>query len=237
MSVYLWRLFFILSIVLFVLTIIVSIVTNFLKNRYYHQFEKNELIKKTKTANSTNYLYFTSGTTRHYIKKYVVCKTLMDKYLVCNFNQKFKEVEYFVLQYTKRGRVLGVLRINEKNTTDSSKVISLKSKCYYVNVIIGKADGQVINENIIRPLSVNKIRLYSLLRSLRLMFGLFAVRHLIVELLGGNQVRLFLNSSYNYLTLIVILIFALLSYLITVGCLRRKNVKALSGGALEYEFI
>ena len=237
MTVYIWRILFIVSIVLLIATIVLSCVLKLLKNKYYHQFHNNELIKTTKTANSTNSLYFTNGETRHYIRKYVVCKTAYDKYVICNFNKKYEKIVYFVVQYTKGKKVISVMRIEETNTQESSRVITLKNKCRYVNVVIGTVNGQVINENIIRPLAINRIRLHTLIRCFRLYLILFIIRHLTIEILGGIHIKLYLTHLYNYLAVFGSAILLVLSYLITVKCLRRRNIKALTGGALEYEFI
>jgi hypothetical protein len=237
MTVYIWRVLFIVSIVLFVGLIVLSCVLGLLKNKYYHQYEQNELIKTTKTVNSKNDLYFTSGETRHFIKKYVVCRTAFDKYLVCNFAEKYERIVYFVIQYTKRKRVISVMRIEEKNTADSSKVIALKKNCSHVNVIIGTVGRRVINENVIRPLSLRRIRLHALIRCSKIYLFLFIVRQLVIEILAGNYIKLYLVSALNYIAVILPAILLVISYFITVKCLRRRNVRALTGGALEYEFI
>ena len=54
MTVYIWRILFIVSIVLLIGLIVLKCVLRLLKNKYYHQFHNNELIKDTKTANSHN---------------------------------------------------------------------------------------------------------------------------------------------------------------------------------------
>lgn len=237
MTVYIWRILFIVSIVLLIGLIVLKCVLRLLKNKYYHQFHNNELIKDTKTANSHNYLYFTNGETRHYIKKYVVCKTAFDKYVICNFTKKFETIAYFVIQYSKNKKVISVMKIVETNTSESSRVISLKKNCKYVNVVIGTANDYVINENIIRPLALRRIRLHTFLRCSIIYLILFIIRHLIIEVLGGLQIKLYLTNLFNYLAVFGTALLMLLSYFITVKCLRRRNVKSLTGGALEYEFI
>jgi hypothetical protein len=232
-----WRIFFVVSVILLVVLIVLKCVLRLLKNKYYHQYHANELIKRTKTANSENLLYFTNGETKRYIKKYVVCKTAFDKYVICNFNEKFEKISYFIVQYTRRKKVISVMKVEETNTSDSSKVITLKKKCRHVNVVVGTVNGLVINENIIRPLALRRIRLHTFLRCSIIYLILFIIRHLIIEVLGGLQIKLYLTNLYNYIAVFGPALLLLLSYFITVKCLRRRNIKSLSGGALEYEFI
>ena len=238
MTVFIWRLLSAISAALFLALSVLSLCLRLLKNVYYHYFQDDEFIKDVQTESSKNSIYFTSGETRKYIKKYVICKTLYDKFLVCNFNENFKSISYFVVQYSSRKSVIGVLRVNEQATGDSSKVIALNRRCARVNVIIGAVDDVVINNDVIRPLSVNKIRLHAFIKSALLFLGLFVIRHAVIELIAGKNYSVpYLKNLFNYIAVIASAAFAVFNYFITVKCFRRKNVKGLSGGALEYDFL
>ena len=223
--------------VLFLAGLISLAAARLLKNRYYHSFEQDELFKSKKTTNSKNDIYFSSGETAKYIKKYVLCITSLDKYLVCNYVRSFNDITYFVIEYTAHRRVIGVKQIREFGTGLSSKIIAIHKKCAYVNVVIGTADGVVINTDVIRPLSLVKVRLNAFLTSLTMFTGLFWVRHILIEILGGQFIKFYLTDLMNYIAVGASFVLALLSYLITVLCYRKKNNKALNGGALEYEFV
>ena len=88
-----------------------------------------------------------------------------------------------------------------------------------------------------------RLRLYAFLKAFAIFTGLFVLRHVIAEVLGGsyifgrNVTLQYLNNSLNYIVLGATLAVALLSYFITVLSFRRKNAKTRSGGALEYEFV
>ena len=89
-----------------------------------------------------------------------------------------------------------------------------------------------------RPLSLRRIRLYSFIKAIMVFAILFAARQLIIEIIVKEEVlRQFLLSGYNTVIVIAISIIALLGWLINIGCLRKKNVKALNGGSVEYEFL
>jgi len=238
MTVLIWRILSIVAIILFIGGIVLLSILKLLGNKYYSPFHEDELIKNTKSVNSDNFIYFTTGVTKNYIPKYVICKTLYDKFLICNFAQKYVKIVYYVVQYSARRKVISVLKCAEENTVDSSKIISLHRRCKYVNVVVGQINAQTINTNVIRPLSLSKIRLHSFLSSLVMFCGLFAFRQLFCEfVLGSMYLKLFLTSLPNYLMVLVSVVLCFFSYLITSGCLRRKNAKSLSGGALEYEFL
>ena len=216
MTIVVWRILCLASMALFVAGLFALLFTRLLKNRYYRDFCPDELMRETETANSKNSIYFTSGETKKYIKKYALCKTAYDKYLVCNFAKSFRSIRYFVVEYTKRKRVLAVQQATEYSTGDASKIISL---------------------HVIRPLTLTKIRLYAFLKSFMLFLFLFAARHVAVELILGSGAKYFLADLMNYIALGASFAFCLLGYFVTVGCFRRKNMKACNGGSLEYEFL
>ena len=247
MTMLVWRILFAASVLVCIISLILIWSLRLLKNRYYHDYTQDELLKQVKTANSKNSIYFTSGETKNFIKKYVICKTLYDKYLVCNYAKKFEEISYFVIQYSSLKRVIGVINVTHRDTGDASKVIALKKGCAYVNVVIGAADGLTVNSNVIRPLSVAKVRLNAALKSLLFFTFLFAVRHAAIELydlynllaLGSitTYAEEFFASFNNYALIAGSFVLALISYFITVICFRIRNAKIRNGGALEYEFI
>lgn len=234
----LWRLLCLVSAVLFAGCIVALVCMRLLRNRYFRAFEEDELMKTTKSVNTYNSIYLTSGDTKKYVKKYVVCKTAFDKYVVCNFTRKFQEITYFVVAYSKNKRVLRVYRVTEAYTGDTSKVVAVPKRCAYVNIVIGAVDGVEINANVIRPISLYKIRLYSFLSSFALFLGLFIVRHLLIEIIGGPAYAgVYFAHFFNYIAVAASFLLSAIGCFIGIKCLRRKNVKALGGGSLEYEFL
>jgi len=237
MELLIWRIICIASAALFVAFVISLLCTRLIKNKYYHNYEADELFKREKRTNSVNFIYLTSGETKKFVKKYVISRTAYDNYLVCNYAKNFKQIRFFVMQYTSGKRVISVLKVTDSETGSASKVISLSRRCAYVNIVIADADGAVLNTEVIRPIALYKLRLYSFLKSAAIFFGLFVVRHVIIELFGGMFVLQYLNHYLNYAAIGGSFVLALLSYLITVACFRRKNVKEADGGVLEYEFV
>ena len=137
-----------------------------------------------------------------------------------------------------------MLEITQRDLTElSSRIIALKRRCKHVNVVIGEADGTEINRNYVRPISLQRLRIYACLKSVVIFTALFVLRHIIAEVVGGsyiygkNVAYQYLNNSLNYIAVAATFVLAVLSYFITVLSFRRKNAKAMNGGALEYEFV
>lgn len=237
MTVFIWRILCIVAAALFLFGVITLFVGRFMKNRYTHSYTEDKELRTVKATNSKNTIYLTSGETYKYIKKYVVCKSGTDKYLICNFAKKYKRVGFFVVQYTAGKRVLSVIRVSESNTSLSSRVIALSSRCAHVNVVVSYVNSAQINSEIIRPVPRYKIRLYAFFKSLAIFAAIFVLRHAAVELFCADYVKLFMNSFWNYGIIGASFLFALIGYGITVLCFRRKSAKETNGGAIEYEFV
>lgn len=237
MTLFIWRIMSIASAGLFVIGVIVLLSTQLLKNKFYYDFHKDELLKTVKTANSKNSIYLTTGETAKFIKKYVVCKTFYEKYLICNFTKRFKEISFFVVQYNHRRRAFKVLKITQRGTSEASKVIALSKKCSYVNIVIGSADGRDINFNAIRPLAMSRVRLHAAIKAFMLFLSLFVMRQAILELFAGAYMMQYLNSFMNYAAIGGAFVLSILYFIIDIACFRHRNVNKLNGGAIEYEFV
>ena len=237
MSLFIWRILGLASAALFVVGVLILLCTRLLKNKYYREFHEDELLKEVKTSNSKNAIYLTSGDTAKFVKKYVICKTAYEKYLICNFTRKFKEISFFVVQYNGRKKVKRVLKVTQRGTTEASRVIALCKGCRYVNIVIGKVDDKEINFNAIRPLAMSRVRIHAAIKAFMLFLAMFIVRHVIIELFGGIYTLQYFDSFLNYAVIGGSFVLAFLFYLIDVACFRTKNIKKLNGGAIEYEFV
>lgn len=233
-----WHFIGITSIVLFVISIIIMIIRRDLKDRLYHKFHHDELIKITRDPNSTNSLFFTSGETSRYIKKYVVCKTQSDKYVLCNYANEYKRVLLFVVCYSRRGKVVGILRYTERDTTKTSRIIALPKRTVNVNVIIGRVDDRIINKHIAKPLLRKQAIIHSILAGLTTLSALIAFDYLFIQIIGGEYyTKSFLHSDMNLIYVIIAIVLSAVMFLFNLISLLMKSKKELSGGALEYEFI
>ena len=238
MSLYAWRLVGMIGAGVFVLSALIMLIAGFIRNKFYKEFHRDELVKRSKGVNSKNFLYFTGNETAKYINKYVIMKTMTDKYLVCHYNKPYKKITYTVIQYSGIRRAISVLKCVELSTSDSSKIIALKRRCKYVNIIINKVDGEEINTSAIKPISRAKIRAYCFFKFFTLLGFFVAARHGIVELVGGETFsRAFFNGTVNIILMIAsVVVAALISIFHRIG-LAAKSRKARNGGVLEYEFI
>ena len=233
-----WRAFAIVAFVLFIASIVVLIITKLLKNNFYFDYREDELIKESKSMNSSNSLYFTSDpSTYQYIKKYVLCKTVSDKYCICQYDREFNKIVFFIVQYSKNNKIIAITKCSEIKNNEASRVVPLNRKTEKINIIISKVDKMEINSSVIKPLNRIKVFLYCLLKFVYSFTGLFVIRHIIVELLGQSFVASYFNSIYNLISILFCLVFGLIVAIASFISLKKRNLVMHRGGVIEYEFI
>ena len=233
-----WDLIFYVSTIVFFISLFFVVVVRFAKNVYFHVFQEDELFKKEKNElrAAKNYIYATSDNTRKYIKKYAICKSGRDKYVVCNYTEQFHFITFYVIGYTRRKRVVEVLEIHDFDTALSSKVICLNKRTKMVNIVVGKVDGTVINSNVIKPIPKFKLGLHALFTSLCVVSGLLSLRQMLIVNLARFATKSYYDSIYNDIGLIVLGVLFVLIYFFTFEFINIRNNKNRNGGSLDYEF-
>lgn len=238
MSVLAWRLLATACLLLFFICIIIQKVCGFNANTLYKNFASDELIKKSKGINSTNYLYLTNRETSQFIDKYVVMHTFADKLLVCHYTKPYKKIIYTIIQLSKNQKVINVSKCVELMTCDSSKIITLKKRCKFVQVVVNKVDTILVNKSAIKPLSKSYINKYCFFKYFSLVGIFMAIRHTLFEIFFGFYfMRAMLNSLLNYgLIALCLLVPAIIVIFYKIGY-NSKSIKARNGRALTYEFV
>ena len=238
MNMKFWNTMGILSIILFVGLLIIILVRKDLKDRLFHTYTKDEVVKITKDPSSTNTLYFTSGETSKFIKKYVVCKTRSDRYVLCNYSNEYDRILFYVVCYSSKKKVVGILRYTERKTTKTSRIIVLPKKTRLVNVVIGRVDDRLINKHITKPLLRKNACIHSLLVALATFTGLFGLNYVLANLLLTSlYIKNYFNGDLNLIFNLISVGLSIVVYVLNLVTLISKSKKSLSGGALEYEFI
>ena len=45
---------------------------------------------------------------------------MYDKFIVCNYLKPYKKISYFIYCYNKKGKIISIVKFQEKNTNNSS---------------------------------------------------------------------------------------------------------------------
>lgn len=230
-----WNIFLIISIIGLVLFIVLMFILKPLKNEYYLPFHNDILFKEYKEAGVLNQIYSTYGETNNYIKRYAVRKSSFDTSVVTNYVGNYNIIDYYIVSYNRRNKPISAVLVTERKNDKSSRIVSVKKNTYKVNIIVKSVDGVEINKNIIKPIPISKIRIYSLLMSLIAFNLIYILSRIAIIFAGDYYVKFYNKSSYNFFAYLGMILIAVLIYIFTVIRLRKKNSKNRNGG-LEYEF-
>lgn len=233
----LWLVTFILAAVVYVALTVYSIIRKLCANKYYHSFIDDELYKEEKIGNGINYIYSTSNETQNYIPRYILRKTIYDKSVVLEYKGRYNSIEYFIKCFNKGGHIIEVKEVKETKTSNISKIINVPKNTDRVNIFIKRVNNDVeLNASEIRPISRTNIHIYSLVTTLKMFSLMYILRLAIFYIVLGTQFRPFLTSMWNYLSLLVIFVIALILYIFTFFTVRKRNWKNKNRGAVRYEF-
>lgn len=230
-----WRISVLIALIVFVAAIVVLIVFRFRKNVFFKSYVADDNFKNDRVGGTKNRYFLVLSDTKKYIKRYVIRKSAYENSFICNFNQPYKTITYYIVCYGFNNKPFDVIEVRENNTNNSSKIIALSRACKNVNIVIKSVEGIELNTNVIKPLTIKKIRLYSLVSGLALMSGLYAVRHFLLELVLGKYCKPYLDGIYNLIAIVVIILITIIYYFMSVATMRRRNCRNKNGGALEYE--
>lgn len=232
-----WRILSLISIIIFLVLLILLLILKPLKNHYLFPYVEDELFNKKKLDGYKQEIYVVTSSNKKYIDKYLINIEPLRKTLIVSYVQPYSKIRFYVMEYDKNKKVIGVLRIMEVKTNSSSNIILLDKKTKYVNIIVGKVDSLEVNFNIMRPMKNSSIRFYSISNGLIFFNFFFFFRHLCCEILSKQYIVYFLNSWIDYLIIGILFFFGLLIYLTNLSTLKKRNKILKEGGRLSYEFI
>jgi len=231
----LWRILFVLAIIVFTTTVILLNILKCRKNLYFRDYQTQDFISEKIEGGIKNLFYLTDIETGKYIKRYALRKSRYDKALICNYAKSFKYISFYVICYNKKQKPIDVLEVIEENTNNSSKIINLDKNTDTVNIYIKKAENVEFNTNVIIPISISKIKKFALISSIMLFSLLFMIRHIVIEFLGNKSLP-YLESIWNGLGILIILAISIMYFFLAYVLMKKRNCKNRNGGALEYEF-
>lgn len=230
-----WNNFLIISIIFLIIFIVLLIVLNPLKNKYYHTYHDDILFKKYKDTGVLNQIFSTFGETNNYIKRYALRHSSFDTSIITNYVSTYNIIDYYVVSYNNKGKVIDSILITERKNGKSSRIIAVKKNTKKVNIIIKSVDGVEINKNIIKPIPISKIRIYSLLMSLIAFNTMYILSRISIKLAGDPFIRIYNKTAWNFFAFLGMILLSVLIYLVVTVRLRKKNSITRNGG-LEYEF-
>ena len=231
----LWDVLLVLSIIFLIVFIVLLITLNPTKNKFYHPYFEDIMFKEYKEAGVLNQIYSTHGETNNYIKRYAIRKSSFDTSVVTNYVGDYNVIDYYIVCYNSRKKPIGVVLVTERKNGKSSRIVALKKNTKTINIIVKSVDGVEINQKVIEPLPISKIRIYSAIVSVMSLCIFYIISRITILFVGTEYIRYFNKTAYNFYAFLAMIAFAFLIYIFTVLRLRKKNSMNRNGG-LEYEF-
>lgn len=224
-----WRLLTIVFVGIAILIVLILLLAHLLKNNYRYNCREDKLIKKEKLKGSRYAVYEVLGRSAYYIDKYVLKEKGKSLELICDYVNNYNFISYYVLLFNKRGKLMKIMEVTENNTATCSKSIKLPHKCEKINIVVNHVNEEDLGVKLKADVPLAKIKVFAIFESIALFLFLFALRHVLIEILCFNSQLLFLMSDYNLISIVIIVVFAVINLLLMNGNLKKtygyKKVK------------
>ncbi len=157
--------FYIFIAILVILFILLNLQL-FLKIRVPHSFKYDKVIQKERDRKQQTTLYkisnFADPITASYIRRYTIVRDGGPKYCVIKYKEPLKMIRYNIFMYNGGGKLLEVLEIEERNTSNVSRDIKIKNNCKNINIKVIAIDNQKVNKQL-KNVSFFKLLLYTMI--------------------------------------------------------------------------
>ena len=216
-----WRLLTAVLLGVMVFILLLLLLSHMLKNKYGYTCREDKLIKSEKHKGSRYRVYEVLGRSAYYIDKYVLRNHGKNVELICDYVNSYTFISYYVLLFNKKGRLMRIMEIAENNTATCSKPIKLPNKCEKVNIVANQVNDEELGVKLKAQVALGKIKAFSIMESMALFCFLFTLRHVLIEVLCFNSQLLFLMSTYNAISIAIIVLFSFINLFMLQSNLKR----------------
>lgn len=188
----------------------------FFKVKVKHPFKLDKVIQKETDEYQNTIMYkvgrFADPVTASYISRYTVVNQGKQRSLIVQYNEPQKMIKYNVYVYSSATKLLEVLEVEERNSTDISRDIMLPRKAKKINIEVVSLNDESVNKGI-KKVSFLKLFAYSLLSGTFVSMSLYGLIYLII------------SSTTASGNLLAIISFGIVYFVISLIRLTTKNGK------------
>lgn len=153
------------QVIVLIVLLLILLIPKFLKFSPKHSFKQDQLIQKEKDDRKLTFLYKLSASapksTSDYILRYTMVSDSGNRSLVISYENKFKNIVYYVYMYSISNKLIGILEVEEHASKLTSELIELPSNCKKININVIKVNDEVVEQNPIKKLSFGRLFFYS----------------------------------------------------------------------------
>lgn len=232
----LFNILFVFSCIMLVSCIIIKKILSKMFRKFYKTYVCDYKFKEVREGGSNNSYYLVSSVDSNYIPRYVLRNSVYEKSIVVNYSKPYEYISYYVAQFDKKNKLIDLIKVFDKNTSTTSRVLLINKKTNSVNVVVSECDGSVINHGYIIPKSRKQYFVEQLLGSISLFSLMFVVLYITLRLWLRDLAYTYLTSSMCAILLLAILFVTIIYLIVSTLILDNKSKKDHLGGKVYYEF-
>ena len=221
----LWVMLLIAAVVLFFYVESFVLPKALFKNSYAIRKIKDRGIKVEKRGNEEIVVYEPDLLMRKYVKQYMLVKNAGGKFLMCKIDEGLNYLEYEVIVYGKKNRILTILNVKDRITrVGYTEKLALPTETAYVSVVVSEAGKKRFLNNLFAPIRAGRVLLYTLSSAVAILTLAFTTRIAISFMMGGVfRESVLLDSDGNVVTLVVSLVLSVVNLIVAAMCIKKRN--------------
>ena len=232
----LFNLILVISCIMLLCGIIIKKILNYKHRKFYREFSLDFKFKEVRENGSNNSYYLVSSIDSNYIPRYVIRDSSYEKSIILNYNKSYKYISYYIALFNKDKKIIGLIKVYDKNTSTNSRILVLKNKTAYVNIIVNGCEDELVNPGYMVPKTLKQFMLEQLFSSISLFSFLYIVLYIATRIYLKDLTHTYFTSSMCTILMIGLLAITII-YLIVSAYLFNKASKANKlGEKVYYEF-
>lgn len=221
----LWIMLLLVAVVLFFYVEAFVLPKILFKNTYALRKIKDRGIKIEKRGNEEIILYEPDLLMRKHVKQYMLIKNPSGKFLMCKIDESLNYLEYEVVVYGKKNRILTILNVKDRIKRDGyTEKLELPPETAFVSVVVSEASKKRFLNNLFAPIKGGRVILYALLSLFAILTLAFTARIAVSFMMGGVfRESVLLDSEGNTITCIASLVMGVINLIVAALCIKKRN--------------
>ena len=186
---------------------------------------KDRGIKTEKVGDEEIIVYEPDLMMRKYVSQYMLIKKPNGKFLNCKIDRELNYLEYEVVVYGRKHKILTVLNVKERiKRPGYTEMLELPPETAFVSVLVSEVNKKRFIHNLFAPIQPKNIAIYSAISTVAILVLAFACKITIAFAMGQVfRESVLLDSGGNRTTVLVSLLLAGLNAIVATVCIKKKN--------------
>lgn len=221
----LWILLLLVTLFLFIYVEVCILPKSLFQHAYATRKIKDRGIKTEKRGDEEIIVYEPDLVMRKHLSQYMLIKRQDGKFLQCKIDEGLKYLEYEVVVYGKKHRILTILNVKDRiKRPGYTEMLELPPETAFVSVLVSEVNKTRFVNKLFAPIKGGRVALYSIISIAATLVLAFVARISVAFIVGGVfRESVLLYSDGNVITALVALAAGIINTVVAILCIKKRN--------------